>query len=85
MSDLSISAHHERARQLTTLYKWQESGILISWLEYSAVSAPCGLSGEGLTLGLQIAGQCRDSWSVLHLAYAFDQLTRGSSRNPRVI
>ena len=45
-------------------------------------SAPCGVTGAGLPVGVQIVGRHRDDWSVLQLAYAFEQATRHGQRRP---
>lgn len=39
-----------------------------------AISVPCGATGDGRCVGLQIAGKSWDEISVLRLAYAFEQL-----------
>ena len=52
---------------------WMKSCYLISVLETPAISVPCGLTPEGLPVGLQIVGRHRADWSVLQLAHAFEQ------------
>jgi amidase len=47
-----------------------------------AISVPAGFSSGGLPVGLQIVGRHRADWSVLQLAYAFEQETRHASRRP---
>jgi aspartyl-tRNA(Asn)/glutamyl-tRNA(Gln) amidotransferase subunit A len=37
------------------------------------ISVPCGFSGEGLPIGLQITGRNLDEGTVFQLAYAFEQ------------
>jgi amidase len=71
--------------KMATYIEWQKSCILISSLENPAMSVPCGLTTEGLPVGLQIVGRHRDEWSVLRLAYAFEQATRQTFRKPPVV
>jgi amidase len=52
---------------------WMKSCYWISIVETPAISVPCGLTPEGLPVGLQIAGRHRDEWSVLQIAHAFEQ------------
>lgn len=40
-----------------------------------AISTPCGLTPEGLPVGLQLIGRRRDEKTVLRAAYAFERLT----------
>ena len=70
--------------KMSTYIEWQKSCILISSLENPAMSMPCGFTAEGLPVGLQIVGRHRDEWSVLQLAYAFEQATRAPFRKPSV-
>jgi amidase len=71
--------------KMATYIEWQKSCILISALENPAISVPCGFSDEGLPVGLQIVGRHRDEWSVLQLAYAFEQATRSAHRKPGIV
>jgi amidase len=71
--------------KMATYIEWQKSCILISSLENPAMSVPCGLTTEGLPVGLQIVGRHRDEWNLLQLAYAFEQATRQTFRKPPVV
>jgi amidase len=71
--------------KMSTYIEWQKSCILISSLENPAISMPCGFSPEGLPVGFQIVGRHRDEWSVLQLAYAFEQATSAPFRKPPVV
>ena len=59
----------------------QESVLAVSWrLTYPfnltglpAISLPCGLDGDGLPIGLQIAGRPFDETTVLRVAHAYEQ------------
>ena len=70
--------------KMSTYIEWQKSCILISALENPAISVPCGFTQAGLPVGLQIVGRHRDEWSVLQLAYAFEQATKVGRRRPPI-
>ena len=70
--------------KMSTYIEWQKSCILISALENPAISVPCGFTDSGLPVGLQIVGRHRNDWSVLQLAYAFEQATRIGRRRPAI-
>ena len=40
-----------------------------------ALSIPCGFSGDGLPIGLQLIGRRRDEGTILRVAYAYEQAT----------
>jgi amidase len=50
-----------------------------------AVSVPGGFTPEGLPVGVQIVGRDRQDFSVLQLAYAFEQATGFHKRHPPVV
>jgi amidase len=60
---------------------WMKSCYYISAVGHPAISVPCGFTGAGLPVGLQIVGRDRDDWGVLALARAFET-ARGPSRAP---
>ena len=70
--------------KMSTYIEWQKSCILISALENPAISVPCGFADNKLPVGLQIVGRHRDDWSVLQLAYAFEQATKVGRRKPTI-
>ena len=47
-----------------------------------AISVPCGLSSEGLPVGLQLAGRAWDEATVLHAAYAYETATEWTQCRP---
>lgn len=49
-----------------------------------AISVPCGLTNEGLPVGLQIMGKHFDESTVLRVAHAFEQQTDHHQARPRV-
>ena len=70
--------------KLPNYIAWMASCYHISVLTHPAVSVPCGFTGEGLPVGLQIVGRCRADFAVLQLAHAFEQATRTGERRPRI-
>ena len=49
-----------------------------------AISVPCGFTGSGLPIGLQIGGPPFAESIVLALAHAYEQATRWHSRRPNM-
>jgi amidase len=64
---------------------WMKSCYYISVVGHPAISVPCGLTPEGLPVGVQIVGRHRDDWGVLQLAYAFQQASEVWKRRPPVV
>jgi aspartyl-tRNA(Asn)/glutamyl-tRNA(Gln) amidotransferase subunit A len=54
-----------------------------SVLYWPSVSVPCGFTGEGLPVGLQISGKPGADATVLRLAHAYEQATEWHKRVPR--
>jgi aspartyl-tRNA(Asn)/glutamyl-tRNA(Gln) amidotransferase subunit A len=50
----------------------------------TGVSVPCGFSGAGLPIGLQILGRPLDEARVLRVAYAYEQATAWRTRQPEL-
>jgi aspartyl-tRNA(Asn)/glutamyl-tRNA(Gln) amidotransferase subunit A len=50
-----------------------------------AISIPCGLSREGLPIGLQIMGRHFDEGTVLRVAYTFEQNTDFHLKEPPMV
>ncbi len=70
--------------KLTDYLDWMRSCWYISFVSNPAISVPAGFTGAGLPVGIQIVGRHRDEWSVLQIAYAFEQATRHGRRRPTV-
>jgi aspartyl-tRNA(Asn)/glutamyl-tRNA(Gln) amidotransferase subunit A len=51
---------------------------------YPAASVPCGFDGQGLPIGLQIAGRPWDEASVLRVAHTYQQTTEWHQRRPAI-
>ena len=51
---------------------------------FPAISVPCGFSGSGLPIGLQLAGKPWDEATVLRAAYAYEQATSWHAQRPPV-
>jgi aspartyl-tRNA(Asn)/glutamyl-tRNA(Gln) amidotransferase subunit A len=49
---------------------------------FPAITVPCGFSGEGLPVGLQLAGRPFDETSVLRAAHAYEQATEWHRKQP---
>ncbi len=49
-----------------------------------AISVPCGFDGEGLPIGLSVAGRYFDEVTVLRVAHAYEQSTDWHTRRPVV-
>ena len=46
------------------------------------ISIPCGLTSEGLPIGLQVLGRPFDEGTILKIAYAYEQATEWHKRKP---
>ena len=68
--------------QMATYIDWMKSCFRISVTGQPALSVPCGFSGDGLPVGLQIVGRYRDDFGVLQLGHAFEQETGYWKRRP---
>ena len=51
----------------------------------TGVSVPCGFSGAGLPIGLQILGRPLDEARVLRAAYAYEKATAWRTRQPELV
>jgi aspartyl-tRNA(Asn)/glutamyl-tRNA(Gln) amidotransferase subunit A len=49
-----------------------------------AISLPCGFAGDGLPVGLQIAGNAFDEAGILRVAQAYEQATEWHLKHPAV-
>lgn len=49
-----------------------------------AISIPCGFSGEGLPIGLQLIGKHFDEETILRAAHAYEQVTEWHKKRPNL-
>jgi amidase len=67
---------------MATYVDWMRSCWYVTFMANPAMSVPAGFTSTGLPVGLQIVGRHRDEWSLLQIAYAFEQATRHGARRP---
>ena len=53
-----------------------------NYLDLPGISVPCGLTDEGLPVGLQILGRPRDELTVVALAAAYERISDWRGRSP---
>lgn len=71
--------------KMTTYIDWMKSCYYITVTGLPAISVPCGFTPEGLPVGMQIVGRHNADFSVLQLAYAFQEATQVWKRRPPVV
>lgn len=64
--------------------EWMRSCYYISVCNTPAIAVPAGFTHDGLPVGLQIIGRPRADFSVLQLAYAYEQATQHWRRHPQL-
>ena len=67
---------------MATYIDWMMSCAFITVTGLPAISVPCGFTDDGLPVGLQIVGRPHSEFSVLQLAFAFQEVTRFYERRP---
>ena len=67
---------------MTTYLDWMRSCSDISVLGLPSIAVPCGFTGDGLPVGLQIVGRQHDDLGVLQMAHAFEQAAGAGRRRP---
>jgi amidase len=60
---------------MDTYHRWMEVVILGSLLGFPVVAVPAGFNPDGQPMGIQIIGKRHADFSVLQLAYAYEQAT----------
>lgn len=65
-----------------TMYANDILTIPVNLAGVPGISVPCGLSGEGLPLGLQIIGKHFDESTIYRVAHAFEQATDYHKQKP---
>ena len=71
--------------QMETYIDWMRSCYYITATGHPAISVPCGFTEDGLPVGVQIVGRHQREFSVLQLAYAFQQATGFWKQRPEVV
>ena len=71
--------------KMETYLDWMRSCYYISVTGHPAISVPCGFTPEGLPVGVQIVGRHQSEFSVLQLAYAFEQATGFWKQKPAIV
>ena len=60
---------------METYIDWMKSCYYLSSIGLPCISVPCGFTPQGLPVGVQIVGRPHADFSVLQLAYAYQQAT----------
>lgn len=74
----------ERIRDPLTMYLSDIFTVSVNLAGLPAISIPCGLTSEGLPLGLQIIGKPFDESTVLKLAYHYEKSTPWHELRPNL-
>ncbi len=69
-------------RTMDTYHRWMEVVVPASLAGLPTVNVPVGFGSHGLPMGMQIIGPHRADFSVLQLAYAYEQATGWVTRHP---
>src|SRR5262245_14302354 len=70
--------------KMETYIDWMATCYAITLTGLPAISVPCGFTGDGLPIGLQIVGRHRCDFDVLQLAFAFEQATQYGRIRPAI-
>ena len=70
---------------LTNYLEWMSPCSSITVTGLPAISVPAGFDEDGLPTGLQIVGRQRADFSVLQMAYAFEQATQYWQVRPAIV
>jgi amidase len=69
---------------MTSYIDWMKSCYYISVVGSPAMSVPCGVTADGLPVGLQIVGRDADDWRVVQIAHAYER-ARGPFPAPTAV
>jgi amidase len=69
-------------QRLSSYLDWMSICCIITVFGLPAISVPCGFTGAGLPVGIQIVGRPRADLDVLRAAFALEQVTRYGLRRP---
>jgi amidase len=62
--------------------EWLRITSAITLTSCPVVALPCGFTGEGLPIGLQLVGRPRGEWELLQAAAALEQVFGVAGRLP---
>jgi aspartyl-tRNA(Asn)/glutamyl-tRNA(Gln) amidotransferase subunit A len=79
---VKVEAHEEIAGRKVTRLGWLAFTFPLSLIGYPAASVPCGWTGEGLPVGLQIAAPRLADALVLRAAAAFEAMAPWAHKRP---
>ncbi|WP_010097414.1 Asp-tRNA(Asn)/Glu-tRNA(Gln) amidotransferase subunit GatA [Ornithinibacillus scapharcae] len=74
----------EKIKDPLTMYANDILTIPVNLAGVPGISIPCGLSAEGLPIGLQIIGKHFDERTVYRTAHAFEQATDHHKKRPQI-
>jgi amidase len=70
---------------MATYIDWMRSCWYVTFMANPAMSIPAGFTASKLPVGIQIVGRHHDEWSLLQLAYAFEQATHHGRTHPAIL
>jgi amidase len=62
--------------KMTSYIDWMKSCSFITLTAHPAISVPCGFTGDGLPVGIQVVGKYRGEQELLRFAHALEQHLR---------
>jgi len=77
--------HEIDGTPMSNYIDWMRSGYYLSLTGLPAISVPCGFTGDGLPVGLQIVGRYREERALLEFAHAFEQAVPCGQRRPPLL
>jgi aspartyl-tRNA(Asn)/glutamyl-tRNA(Gln) amidotransferase subunit A len=80
ISDLLADMDNLRSKEIVTARNTRPFNLL----GLPTISVPCGFTGEGLPIGMQITGPPGGEATVFRLAYAYERATEWHNRRPNL-
>jgi len=74
----------EKTRDPLQMYLSDIFTISVNLAGIPGISIPCGFTGDGLPVGLQILGRHFDEERILQVAYAYEQATEWHKKRPEI-
>jgi amidase len=74
--------HEVEGQRLDTYIDWLRISSAITLTSCPVVALPCGFTGEGLPVGMQLVGGLRGEWRLLQAAAAVEQVFGVAGRVP---